>query len=99
MFFSKKKITDASCGFRGFKTKIFKNNKIKFFCKKEFYTYGFEYYLYGKILKSKKIVSSEVPVNMNYPKKGSYSKIRPIKDWYIIIKFWLVGLFDGRKIF
>ena len=97
-FFFKKKITDATCGFRGFKTKIFNKGKIKFFCKKELYTYGFEYYFYGKILVSN-IASAEVPVDMNYPKKGSYSKIRPIIDWYPMIKFWFVALFDNKKIF
>ena len=35
-FFFNKKITDATCGFRGFKTKIFNKGKIKFFCKRNY---------------------------------------------------------------
>lgn len=100
LFFSflfRKKITDATCGFRAFKVKkIIKY--FKFFNKKKYFTYGYEYYSYGKILLSSKIESCEASVKMNYPKEGNYSKIRPIIDWYPIIFGYLEALMDGRKL-
>ena len=35
---------------------------------------------------------------MNYPKKGNYSKIRPIINWYPIIFGYLEALFDRKKL-
>ena len=67
--------------------------------KKEFYTYGYEYYSYGKILKNKNILSTEVPVAMTYPSTGSYTKMRPLIDWYIIIKYWILALLDKKVYF
>ena len=100
LFFSllfRKKITDATCGFRAFKVKkVIKY--FKFFNKKKYFTYGYEYYSYGKILLSPKIQSCEASVKMNYPKKGNYSKIRPIIDWYPIIFGYLEALFDRKKL-
>lgn len=96
--FFKRKITDATCGFRFFKVKIFKD-KLNYFNKSKYYTYGYEYYTYGKILLSKSIKSTEVPVSMNYPRLGKYSKIRPIIDWFPIIFGYLEARFDGKKIF
>lgn len=93
----KKKITDATCGFRAFKTKLFKKG-INFFDKKKFYTYGYEYYSIGKIIKSKKIKFVEVPVTMQYPKKGSYSKMTPIFDWITIVNAWILAIIDNKKI-
>ena len=79
-----KKITDATCGYRAFRVDIFKN-KIKYFNKRKYYTYGFEYYSYGKILNSSKIKSCEASVSMSYDKKNKYSHIRPVVDWVPII--------------
>jgi dolichol-phosphate mannosyltransferase len=99
IFFSiafKKKITDATCGFRAFRIK----GLIKYFIflnKKKYYTYGYEYYSYGKILLSKSIKSCEASVEMNYPKSGKYSKIRPVIDWYPIIWGYLESIFDKVK--
>ena len=93
----KKKITDATCGFRAFKTKIFKKS-INLLDKKKFYTYGYEYYSMGKVIKSNKIKFVEVPVTMQYPKKGSYSKMTPIFDWIIIINAWLLAIIDKKKL-
>ena len=96
-FIIKKKITDTTCGFRAFKVNIFKNFKKNFF-KKEFFTYGYEYFSYGKIIRSKKIKFSELPVSMDYPSKKNYSKIRPVLDWYIIFKNWVKGLLDKNEL-
>lgn len=99
-FFSiifKKKITDATCGFRAMKiNKLIKNFTL--FNKKKYYTYGYEYYSYGKILLADNFKSCEANVKMNYPKKGKYSKIRPIIDWYPIIFGYLEALFDKKKL-
>lgn len=96
-FIFKKKITDATCGFRAFRIKkIYKYFHL--FNKRKFYTYGYEYYSYGKVLLSKEIKSCEVDVKMNYPKKGNYSKIRPFIDWYPIIFGYLSAYFDKKKI-
>ncbi len=91
--FLKKKITDATCGFRAFKVNIFNNFK-KTFLKKELYTYGYEYFTVGKVIKSKNVNYIEVPVGMDYPSKKNYTKIRPFIDWLTIAKFWVKGLLD-----
>ena len=93
----RRKITDATCGFRAFKIKKF----IKYFSlfnKKKYYTYGYEYYSYGKILLSKNIKSCEASVKMNYPKEGNYSKIRPVIDWMPIIFGYIEALIDKKKL-
>tara|TARA_A100001011_G_scaffold91683_1_gene96352 strand:- start:30174 stop:30902 length:729 start_codon:yes stop_codon:yes gene_type:complete len=92
----KKKITDATCGFRAYKTSVLSKN-IDLLDKEEFYTYGYEYYVLGKILKSKDISFTEVPITMNYPKSGSYSKIRTIIDWYPIIRAYFLSFFDKHN--
>ena len=91
-----RKITDATCGFRAFKTQIFKN-LITFLDNKKFYTYRYEYYTLGKILIEKNIKFTEVGVTMDYKKKN-YSKIKPIIDWIPIISGWIGALLDGKKI-
>ncbi len=94
-FIFKRKITDATCGFRAYRTNVLKNN-LNLIDKKKFYTYGHEYYVLGKVLKDKKLNFCEVPISMIYPKEGKYSKIRPIIDWYIILKAYLEALIDGK---
>lgn len=92
-FLLKKNITDSTCGFRMIRTSIFRNFKKNFF-KKDLYTYGYEYFSFGKVLRSKNVNFLEIPVSMDYPTKKNYSKIRPILDWYIIAKYWIKGVFD-----
>lgn len=92
----RKKITDATCGFRAFDINIFKKN-IEMFDRKKFHTYGYEYYSLGKILLNEKIKFAEVPVTMNYS-KTNYSKIKPIIDWFPMIFGWIEALIDGKKI-
>ena len=97
-FIFKKKITDATCGFRAFKiNKVFEY--FLFFNKKKFYTYGYEYYSYGKVLWSKNLNSCEANVKMNYPKKGKHTKIRPVIDWIPIILGYLMARYDNKKVF
>ena len=64
---------------------------------KKNYTYGYEYYSYGKILLSKTLKSCETAVGMNYPSKGKYTKIRPIIDWFSILLGYFRALIDGVK--
>lgn len=100
-FFSilfKKKITDATCGFRAFKiNKVYEY--FSYFNKKNLYTYGYEYYSLGKVLLSKKLKFSEASVKMDYPKIGNYSKIKPIIDWIPIISGYIKARYDNKKIF
>ncbi len=91
-----KKTTDATCGFRAFKIKKV-YPYFKYFNKKKNYTYGYEYYSYGKILLSDEISSCEADVKMNYPKKGKYSKIRPVIDWFPMILGYLNAFFEKKK--
>lgn len=95
--FLSKKITDATCGFRAFKTKLLSQN-IDLFDKKEFYSYGYEYYVLGKVINLKNVSFTEIPISMNYPKTGSYSKIRVFIDWYPIIRAYFVSFFDRKKL-
>jgi dolichol-phosphate mannosyltransferase len=94
----KKKISDATCGFKAFKVNIFKN-KLMNFNKKKFYSYAFEYYFFGKVLISKKIKHCESNVMMRYPKKGKYSHIRPFLDWFVILAGYIQAKLDDKKIF
>ena len=96
-FIYNRKITDATCGFRAYKVNLLKNN-LNLIDKKKFHTYAYEYYVLGKILKNKKVKFSEVPITMLYPKKGKYSKIRPILDWYVIIAAYIEALIDGKSL-
>jgi glycosyltransferase involved in cell wall biosynthesis len=96
-FIYNRKITDDTCGFRAYKVNLLKNN-LNLIDKKKFYTYAYEYYVLGKILKNKKVKFSEVPITMLYPKKGRYSKIRPVLDWYVIIAAYIEALIDGKSL-
>ena len=92
----KKKITDATCGFRCFEVKLFKKH-FEYLNKKKFYTYKYEYYTFGKALLCKNVRFTEVSVSMRYTKKN-YSKIKPIIDWIPIIFGWVEARFDSKKI-
>ncbi len=93
----KKNISDPSCGFRAFETNLYSNFKDEYF-KKELFTYGYEYYSLGKVINCKSINFKEIPVSMDYPTGGEYSKIKPIIDWYVIAKFWIKGVMSKKKL-
>jgi dolichol-phosphate mannosyltransferase len=92
------KLTDATCGYKAYKLELF--NRAAFdWRSSSLDTYGFEYYLYGKILRDRSIRSVEVPITMRYPGgKAPYSKIKPFKGWYQMLKPWVIARFD-RKVF
>ena len=50
------------------------------------------------VIRSKKIKFTEVPVTMQYPKQGSYSKMTPIIDWITIINSWFLAILEKRKL-
>jgi len=92
-FLFRTKCTDALEGFRGYDLNIFKNKNINI-NQKWLHGYEFETYLHYKIL-NYKFKYCEVPVSKIYPKNKigffnpsgeKYSHIRPIIDWWKIIK-------------
>jgi glycosyltransferase involved in cell wall biosynthesis len=90
-----RKLSDATCGYRAFRLSIMKHAQFDWH-KPWLYTYGFEYYLYAKVLLDPRIRSVEVPVTMRYPEAGKrYSKIKPFKGWYEMLKPFVVARFDG----
>jgi len=100
----KVKCTDALEGFRGYNLKIFKNKNINI---KQSWLYGYEFetYLHYKILKYK-FKYGEVPVSKIYPKNKAsifnpfgekYSHIRPVIDWWNIIRPILYLMLKIRK--
>ncbi len=90
------RLTDATCGYRAFVLSLIR--RAEFDWKAEWLdTYGFEYYLYAKVILDGKLRWREVPITMRYPAKGKrYSKIRPILDWWAMLKPWLAARLDGK---
>lgn len=88
------RITDATCGYRAYKLDIIR--RAKFDWKSEsLFAYSFEYFLYAKVLQSRKFVAMEVPITMRYPPSGKrYTKIRAFTDWWDMLKPWIVARFD-----
>jgi dolichol-phosphate mannosyltransferase len=91
------KLTDATCGFRACRLDLFRQAKLDWQAP-WLDTYGFEYYLYAKVLLDRGIRWTEVPATMRYPETGRYSKIRPGRDWYAMLKPWLVARLDGKRL-
>jgi len=88
------KLTDATCGYKAYRLDLFKRATFDW-RSSSLDTYGFEYYLYGKILRDRSIRSVEVPITMRYPGgKAPYSKIKPFKGWYQMLKPWVIARFD-----
>jgi dolichol-phosphate mannosyltransferase len=89
-------ITDTTCGYKAFNLDIIR--RAKFDWKASWLdTYGFEYYLYGKVILEPSLKWKEVPITMRYPPKGKrYSKIKPFKGWYEMLKPWIIARVDGK---
>lgn len=89
------RVTDATCGYRAFRLDLIE--QATFDLRAPWLeTYGLEYYLYAKALIDSEVRTLEVPITMRYPQQGPYSKIRPFRDWYAMLKPWVVGRFDGH---
>lgn len=88
----RKKLTDATCGYRAFKTEIVNRPEVRW-REKWLWHYQFEYYLYAKAIKLR-YRCVEVPISMIYPsEKKNYSKIKPVIGWWELLEAWiLVGL-------
>jgi dolichol-phosphate mannosyltransferase len=89
------RLSDATNGFRVFRRGIF--DAADFDLDAPWLrTYGFEYYLYAKVLLDSRLRAIEVPTTMRYPSSGRYSKIRPGRDWWAMLKPWVVARFDRK---
>ncbi len=79
--------TDATNGFRAFKTTIFKNKAINIW-QDWLDTYELEPYLYYKVVTHRpRFKIKEVPVTIIYhPKIVGWTKMKPVIDWWRIIK-------------
>lgn len=83
------RLTDATCGFRAYRLSILEK-LVPDWDRPWLYKYEFEYYVLGKVLKSR-YRWKEVPISMVYPKSGkNYSKITPVISWWSMLKPWLV---------
>lgn len=79
--------TDAINGFRAYRLDIFKDQKIDVW-QNWLDGYAYETYLHLKVLK-RGYKFKEVPVTksyVNFKKSGNYSHVRPVLDWWDIIK-------------
>jgi len=89
-------ITDATCGFRAFRTELLDAKGIDWMCP-SLNRYQFEYFLYAIAIKYG-FRCGEVPCSMIYPEEGEYSKIPPFSGWYQMLEPWLkVGLSLRKK--
>lgn len=79
-----RKLTDVTNGFRAYRLELLKDPRIRL-DQDWLDKYELEYYLHYKAL-SLGLKFREVAVSRNYPSRTSYSKIRPILDWWGIIK-------------
>ena len=93
-FLTGRKCTDALEGVRAYKLSIFDGNDINIW-QDWLDTYEFETYVSYKVLKNKKFKVKELPISKIYPKNKKhifnlsgkkYSHIRPIIDWWHILK-------------
>ena len=83
------KLSDGTCGYRAFKLDIMHHAQFDWHAE-WLYTYAFEYYLFAKVILDGTLRWFEVPVTMHYPEvKRNYSKIRPGKDWWAMLKPWI----------
>ena len=78
------KLTDVTNGFRCYSLKLLDDPKIRL-GQDWLDGYELEYYLHYKVL-SLGYRFKEVAVTKNYPTLVNYSKIRPVLDWWGIIK-------------
>lgn len=91
-----KKVTESTNGFRAFKISILQDNYINL-NQSWLDRYELEPYLYYKIIKCK-YLTCEVPVTKVYPsKKYSYTKMKPIADWWRIFRPLFLLKFGLRK--
>lgn len=81
-----KRITDATNGFRAYRTDIFKNKNVNIW-QEWLNRYELEPYFFYKVIKEGFNVT-EIPVLKRYPKnkKIGYTKMKPLIDWWRITR-------------
>lgn len=80
------RITDATNGFRAFRTSIFDEHEIDL-DQSWLDRYELEPYILYKAVKDKNIRLKEVPITIYYHRKAKeYTKMKPIRDWWRIAK-------------
>jgi len=91
-FFCRKRITDSTNGFRAIKMAVLDDKRIDLY-QDWLNKYELEPYLFFKVINLGYRVT-EAAVSKIYPtKKISYTKMRPIIDWWLILKpIFLLGL-------
>lgn len=91
-YFVGKRVTESTNGFRAFKVEILKDRNINW-RQSWLNKYELEPYLLFKVIKLG-YRHLEVPVSKHYPsRKIGYTKMRPIIDWWSIMKpVFLLGL-------
>lgn len=82
------KLTDVTCGVRAYKISPFFGKSLDI-RQNWLYGYGMEYYLLWYAIKMGLRIK-EVPVHVTYPEKGSNSKIRPVIDWWYMIRPFII---------
>jgi dolichol-phosphate mannosyltransferase len=84
-FFTKKRCTDVTNGFRSYKLNMFLDKRINIH-QDWLDNYQLEYYIHYKALTSG-YKTKEVPVSKTYAfkHKGGYSHISPFRDWWMIV--------------
>jgi dolichol-phosphate mannosyltransferase len=88
------RLTDATCGYKAFRLDLLRRAEFDWRAP-WLYTYGWEYYLYAKVILDGGIRWREVPITMRYPKEGPYSKIKPFSGWGAMLRPWVVARLDG----
>jgi dolichol-phosphate mannosyltransferase len=88
-------LTDATCGYRAYRLDVIRQAKFDWHAP-WLETYGIEYYLYAKVLIDRRWRCVERPVTMRYPPSGPYSKIRAGRDWYAMLKPFVIARLDGK---
>lgn len=77
-------LTDVTNGFRAYRLDLLEDARIRL-GQSWLDAYDLEYYLQYKVL-SLGYRFREVPVSKNYPSRSNYTKIRPLLDWWSIVR-------------
>jgi dolichol-phosphate mannosyltransferase len=81
---SSRRLTDVTNGFRAYRLGLLDDERIRI--EQDWLeTYELEYYLHYKVI-SLGYGFREVAVSKNYPSRKKYSKIRPVMDWWSIVR-------------
>jgi glycosyltransferase involved in cell wall biosynthesis len=89
------RLSDATCGYRAYRLDLLRRAAFDWHAP-WLETYGFEYYLFAKVLLDRQLAWREVAITMQYPaRRSGYSKIRPGRDWWAMLKPWLMARLDG----